>query len=596
MRTLLVSLSEHPIAMLRGIAELRGVVLASNARDGAAAQLAAALGDEQATDAALAELFPAARAAWDALLRAGGKMKAATFARQFGEISPIGPGRLERDALWRQPQNASEELWYRGLVFRTFADFGDGPMEYIYIPEDLPITSLEATPAARDQAGAIAAVPAPPRSRHALNSLAVDACSVLAALRMNALGVDAASTAASITLTPEGAAALSGSLLLPDPVRLDMLLALAQGEGWLAEHRGRLVTDTARSSAWLRLTHWEQMSLLLSLWRDSTMWNDLRHVPGLRAEGEWQNDPAAARGRVLKRLRELDARAWYRVDDLVALMKQVDPDFQRPDGVYTGWYLREEGSTHYLSGFESWDAVEGRLLRFLVRGPLFWLGAVALGEEGGPAAGGAAASGAATGGADGGAGVFRLTPVGAAWLGRRTPPNLPRPARLSVDDAFEVTAPLLLPLFDRYRLLQITDAGRAGGAASAVERWEARREMLTPAATRHRITRASLARARAAGIKGESALAFLKRAAGGRVPPKVVAAMQRYDQLGGRVRITRGAVLRVSDANVLSALRSDPLIAPLLGELLSAQAVIVPEDRLERLVAILRDSNYTVEG
>ncbi len=592
MRTLLVSLSEHPIAMLRGIAELHGVVLASNARDEAAAQLAAALGDELATDAALAAISSAARTAWDALLLAGGKMKAGVFARQFGEISPVGPGRLERDALWRQPQSASEELWYRGLIFRTFADFGDGPMEYIYIPEDLPLTPLQAAPREQPQAAAIAALPAPLRSRHALNSLAVDACSVLAELRMNAFGVDTASTAASISLTPEDAAALSGSLLLSDPVRLDMLLALAQGEGWLAEHRGRLVVDTARSSAWLRLTHWEQMSLLLSLWRDSTMWNDLRHVPGLRAEGEWQNDPAAARGRILQSLRGLDGRAWYRVDDLVALMKQVDPDFQRPDGVYTGWYLREEGSTHYLSGFESWDAVEGRLIRFLVRGPLFWLGAVALGEEGGAAAGGAAASGA-----DGGAGLFRLTPVGAAWLGRRTPPNLPRPARLSVDDAFEVTAPLLLPLFDRYRLLQITDAGRGGSdAAAGVEQWEARREMLTPAATRHRITRASLARARAAGIKGESALAFLKRAAGGRVPPKVVAAMQRYDQLGGRVRITRGAVLRVSDANVLSALRTDPLIAPLLGELLSAQAVIVSEANLERLVAILRDSNYTVEG
>jgi len=61
------------------------------------------------------------------------------------------------------------------------------------------------------------------------------------------------------------------------------------------------------------------------------------------------------------------------------------------------------------------------------------------------------------------------------------------------------------------------------------------------------------------------------------------------------VRLTRGAVLRVSDAGTLTALRADPLIAPLLGDLISAQAVLVPERHLDRLIAILRDSSYTVE-
>ena len=45
MRTLLASLSDHPIAMLRGIAAVRGIELATNVRDDAAAQLAAILAD-----------------------------------------------------------------------------------------------------------------------------------------------------------------------------------------------------------------------------------------------------------------------------------------------------------------------------------------------------------------------------------------------------------------------------------------------------------------------------------------------------------------------------------------------------------------------
>jgi len=582
MRTLLVSLSEHPLAMLRGIAELRGVELASNARDEAAAQLAAVLGEEAATAAAVQALSGKAQAAWTALRQAGGRMKTAAFAREHGEIRAVGPGRLEREATWRQPANAAEELWYRGLIFRTFADFGDGPMEYLYIPEDLPLpphASGAPAQAARPRGAPLKPVAPPRRGRHALNSLAVDACTLLSALREEPLALDERGRP-----DPDLAAQLRTTLLLPGVIRFDLLLTLAQANGWLATDRGRLVLDNQRTGAWLRLTHWEQMSQLYSTWRDGTTWNDLRRTPGLLAEGEWYNDAPLARRRLLQLLARLDARSWYALSDLVDLMKQADPDFQRPDGNYTGWYLKEAGSGRYLSGFENWDAVEGRLLHFLIEGPLFWLGAVALDGEGHDGE-----RGRATGqGVEHRVQAFRLTPAGAAWLASRMPQAPPRPARLSIADDFTVTAPLLLPLLDRYRLSRFADPTGEPG-------WELRHDTLTPAATRHRITRSSLARARASGLKGQDAVSFLKRAAGGRVPARVAAAIQRYDRLGGQVRLTRGAVLRVADAGILTALRADPLIAPLLGDLISAQAVLVPERHLDRLIAILRDSSYTVE-
>lgn len=571
MRTLADSLSEHPLALLRGIAELRGVTLHSNARDEVAAQLAAALSDEAATAEGLAGASDEARAAFAALQRAGGKLKITVFARRFGEIRPVGPGRLEREALWRQPENATEELWYRGLVYRTFADFGDGPMEYAYIPEDLPLPPASPAPPSAEPRPILPEPAAQPvRARHALNSLAVDMCAVLAAIREDPLPLSD-----DLPATERGRDLLA-TLALPDPLRFELLLTLAQGRGWLSPDRGRLVVDNQRVGEWLRLTHWEQMSLLFSSWRDSVLWNDLRHTPGLIAEGEWVSDAAHARKRLLRLLKALDAKGWYRTADAVAAMKRADPDFQRPDGNYSGWYLREAETGRYLSGFESWDAVEGRLLRFLIEGPLFWLGAVALGQ------------GIEDARLPTDLPVFRLTPAGAAWLHSRMPSEPPQPAKLSVADDFTVTAPLLLPLLDRYRLARFTEPGPGGS-------WETRRETVTPAATRHRITRASLARARGAGIKGDDALAILRRAAGGRVPPKVAAALERYDQLGGEVRVTRGAVLRVADAATLAALRADALIAPLLGDLISAQAVIVPERHVDRLLAILRDSGYTVD-
>jgi len=561
MHTLLASLSDHPMAMLRGIAELRGLELSTNSRDDAAAQLAAALAEPDATAAALAACSEGGRAAWQALVTAGGKLKTPVFTRHHGVIRPVGPGRLEREAVWQQPQGPAEELWYRGLIFRGFADLGDGPAEYIYIPPEL----LPAAPPAAAQTAApiLPPAPAPPRKRQAFNTLAVDVCALLAALRETPLRADSVGK-----LRDADLARLREGLLLPDPLRLDLALALARGRGWLAADRDRLVLNSQAATAWLRLTPWEQMRGLFDAWRENADpgpagWNDLRRIPALQAEGAWRNDPLAARRGILAALGRLAAGAWHTLDDLTGWIKATDPDFQRPDGSYTGWYLREVETGRYLSGFESWDAVEGRLIRFIVTGPLFWLGAVALNEDTNAAAP-----------------TFCLTEAGAAWLGQGLPRELPRPAHLSIDEQFIITAPLLLPLFDRFRLLRFTEP--------VAEAYEPGRP------TRHRITRGGLARARASGVATPAIIEFLQRASGGRAPARVIAALARWDQHGGAVRITRGAVVRVEEASILAALRADPVAAPLLGELLSAQAALVREADLPKLLKALEELGYTV--
>lgn len=572
MRTLLVSLNEHPLALLRAIAELHGVTLVSNVRADVAGQLAAALADPTATRAAVTGCSPEAQAAWHGLVAAGGRMKAAAFARLHGEIRPIGPGRLEREATWRAPANAAEELWYRGLIYRAFAEFGEGPLEYIYIPEDLPVPDDLAAATPTPHGPVLTPVATPAEAHHARNTLAVDACSVLATFRATPAPLDRADVLA------EGAAReLQQQLLSDDPVRLEFLLVLLTDCGWLAADRGRLVVNHQASGRWLRGTHWEQVTQLFTTWRNSTTWNDLRRVPALRPEGEWRNDPLLPRRGLLETLARLNPSAWYRLADLVASFKATDPDFLRPDGNYTGWYLKDAETGLYLNGFEAWEQVEGRLLEFLIAGPLYWLGAVACGtleEAGQPMT------------------VFRLTGWGEAWLAGGIPAELPRPMRLSVSEDFTVRAPLFSPLLDRFRLLRITEP-LVAGEPEAGER--ARPGLGSVTHTRHRITRASLAAARASGIQAQAVLEFLKRAGGAPVPARVAAALNRYDQHGGALRVTRGALLRVPDASMLGALRADPAIAPLLGEIVSAQAIIIPEANVSRVLALLQDSGYTVK-
>ena len=156
-----------------------------------------------------------------------------------------------------------------------------------------------------------------------------------------------------------------------------------------------------------------------------------------------------------------------------------------------------------------------------------------------------------------------------------------RPTRLVVHDDFTISAPLRVPLSDRYRLLHFTEPAMAGYHLGQP--------------TLHRITRGSLAGARAAGLNTEGIQQFLRRASGNPLPARVATSLTRWDQHGGSVRISKGAVLRVEDANTLAKLRSDSAVAPLLGDLISAQAVLVTEANLPQLLRVLDQLGYTAK-
>jgi hypothetical protein len=55
-------------------------------------------------------------------------------------------------------------------------------------------------------------------------------------------------------------------------------------------------------------------------------------------------------------------------------------------------------------------------------------------------------------------------------------------------------------------------------------------------------------------------------------------------------------VVRVTDASILAALRADAAAAPLLGDLISAQAAVVRETDLPKLLKALEELGYTVKA
>jgi hypothetical protein len=111
----------------------------------------------------------------------------------------------------------------------------------------------------------------------------------------------------------------------------------------------------------------------------------------------------------------------------------------------------------------------------------------------------------------------------------------------------------------------------------------------------YRISPASLARARRQGVTAEQISAFLSRASGQRVPPQVLDSLRRWYGRSGAVRLERGMILRVGHPETLTALRRDPTIAPLLGDVLGPQAALVPQANVQQVRQWLREQGYLDE-
>lgn len=525
MRSLVTALSDHELLTLRVIGEWWDLDLTGADKGRSVKEVAAALGSLD-LEMELAYLAPEEAEAMRALVAAGGRIPVGSFSRDYGEVRQMGPGRLEREEPWLDPASAAEALWYRGFLYRGFDQDAESNtlVEYYYLPDELlarltPSISAAARAEGERLQPAEALALFDPATTHAVDDLATClAIAQRAGLR----------SGAQETLYP--------FLFDAHPDRLSLLLTLAEESGILRSGDG--VLRPARAAVdWLRQDREVQLRALADAWSASG-WNDLCHTPGIRCEGSgWQNDPIAARTALLDHAPRDDH--WYRLDDLAALIRKHDPDFQRPEGNYDTWYIRDVSGGTYLRGFESWDSVEGRLLRFLIAGPMYWLGLAEVGE-----------------------GQYRLTGRALDWLAGRPPAG----GEVRVPLVVQPDAILVVPHnADRYQRFQ---AARVA-VPLPLQPGEPYRYHMTPA---------SLQRAREAGIQPERVLAFLQEASTRPVPASVRRAIERWAERGLEGQLEPAVVLRVRDASILDTLQSNPKTRPYLGERLGDLAALVRGD------------------
>lgn len=538
------SLQGRDLGYLRIVAELWAIELTVTDARTTLQQLIPNLLNPALLQEVVKDLPDTAQVALSDLLENGGKIPWALFSRRHGIIREMGPGRRDRERPYVQTPSAAEALWYRGIISRAFFDLPSGMDEYVFIPDDLLLLLPAFSTLAKPRLGRPASQKEKAFLKPAGDWILDDACTYLAAQRMGFAG----------DLSPF----LAGSKLKDFSVAAIQAILKAAG---LLDDEGQPVPEAVRE--FLEADRAGALLVLVSKWKTSSSYNELNLVPGLLIEGQAQNDSIRARSAVLDFLAQLPGDTWWNLASFIKAVHQDYPDFQRQAGDYDSWFIKDIASGAYLRGFEQWEAVEGAFLRFILSGPMHWLGLIDL----------AASTDAAANPVE----AFRISALGKSLLEGNSPSGLlPEDQLLFSRTDGVLQASRYCPRSARYQLARFC-------------RWE----KFDGENYRYQVTPQSLALAAHQGLKVSHLLALLRRF-GKNVPPNLVKALERWEQRGIEARVQQEVVLKLSSPEILIALRSSPA-ARLLGEPLGTTAVVVKPGAIKKVLSALAEMGYLGE-
>ncbi len=538
MPTLTDALRGRDMGFLKMVANAWGLELSAPDTATALPQVVEGILGHQWRDDVLAALPRGAQAALQYLLKSEGRLSWAVFIRRYGEVRPFGPGKREKERPDLKPISPAEVLWYRALIGRAILPGDDPPLEYAYIPEDLLDLLEPLGPGEDAQPGRPATPTETAHPRPANDRLLDHATTLLAALRQGLPLADV-----DTTLWP-----------LPAEILLELLKAAR-----LVDDDGLPLAEPTR--AFLEASRGQALALLAAEWMQALYLNELRLLPGLKFEGDWLNDPLAARQALLNWLGRVPADAtWWNLASFVKAIHDHDPDFQRPAGDYDSWFIRSTASGEFLRGFETWDEVDGALLRFYICGPLHWLGFLDLAApdpQTPPTA-------------------FRLSAWAEDLFHGSAPRGLPEEkGKLKLTSSGLISVPRLAPRALRYQVARFCI-------------WEAE----TPEEYRYRIAPTGLERAAAQGLRPHQLLRLLRRHLDSEViPPALVQSLERWESAGTQASIENAVLLRLAHPGILEALKKTRA-ARFIQEEISPTLVALHPGAEERVLEALHEIGY----
>jgi len=551
MPDLFTSLQKHDLGHFRIVAELWGLELNSPETDAALKVLCASLLDPDLLAEIQEALGAEAQTAIEALIAKNGRIPWAEFNRRFGDIREMGAGKRDREKPHLSPASTAEALYYRAMLARAFFNTANGPQEFAYIPDDLLnlIHHGEHSPSWVTGQG-----------EHGEDDKGISADSVISGVNPEPLGRPASPGEKEHPLP-------ANDFLLDDATTLLAALRLGIGppetsvprlvlEGFLRAAKIILKSGPKpeKVKAFLEAPRHEALQMLADAWLESETFNELRQLPGLVFEGEWQNQPAVTREFLLNLLDAIPEGKWWSLPAFLRDVKAKYPDFQRPAGDYDSWFIKRASEGEYLRGFSYWDQIDGALVRYFITSILFPLGQVELAapEDGAEPT------------------AFRV--ISEKLKGKS------EEGKLVARSNGQIAVPRFAPRAVRYQVARFCE-------------WnEAKKDEYC-----YSVTPSSLKKAGEQGLKVEHLLTLLAKYTAGGIPPVLVKALKRWEANGTEARVQTQVVLRVSRPEVLEELRKSKA-GRFLSEMLGPTTVVIKEGAQSKVLAALAELGLLAEG
>lgn len=551
--------------LLHAYSEVWGVPLQKLSPQEATRALAHAMLDPQRIETLWDKLSDAERGALQMLVASKKyAMPKAQFERLFQEIRKMGRNRIEQEKPHRQPKSVAEGLYYRGFIGERFEKKDEVITPMIVVAQDfaalLPLHKTAYAHLKDDLPPALApqAVQLSPFDEEELENVQVtdtaivdDMVTLLAYLRVWGAEVEGDS------FLPVYTERILPHLLKPLPERLTFILCLGVTANLITVQDGRAMPSRDGLNTWLSAPRWQQLKTLAEAWRDGLIYQEVWHVSGLFPDPQFTYDPLLGRKALLEAMvRFSPAKGWWSVEEFVDAVHATMPDFQRPAGDYDSWYIRN-ADDEYLRGFESWHAVDGALLEFMLIAPLHWLGMADIAED-----------------------AVRLTAYGRGFVGSEAFPQPKDPQEnITLQGDATFYASRKVGRADRYQLARFTT-------------WQAGAEPFT-----YQLDVGGLARGQEQGIATHHIETFLKRQLNSeRLPTEVVHLLTiATSGTSADVRLGQAWVLRTPHKEAMDALYQKPALRQYLGERLGeAACLVLSQEGAHALHAALLQLGYRV--
>ena len=486
-----------------------------------------------------------------------GQEPADSFESVCGSMRIAGTDRILREKYWKEPVSITEKLFYRGLIFRESRSVSGELKECYILPDDLGTRIrgiLEDLPSAAENADDPFIVrPASPSETASVLPLRddlPDLFTLAAALKRD--GRD--------FLIP-------GAEISKEQARFIEML-LAENGSFPADQEA----DPERIRSFLVQNRTAAELEMLRAWRSSGTYDELAENTGqLSVIDPPDFDRKAPRAVILRYLTDLPADTWWSYSGFTAAVKRTAPDFLRGSFSKTRGQIRDADGND-LSGIGSWFQLEGAYIRFILFGPLRWLGITQTAfedkENTEP-------------------GAFRITQEGLFYLMESaeeeispsilSKPNLEQAVpNIAADGA--ITCSSRVPRYFRYTAARCCEIERLKGDICTF-----------------RLTPNSLKAAEKAGISKESFLALLRRFTGKAIPPSLERMLSSGEKTIIPATIYTATVLTVPQPEILADLLETARLEKWILQQINENSLMIDPKGIDEIRRFLMEKEIFVD-